>query len=454
MPRDPLAAQPRDPVQALEPYDPSAGHGPWDERLAAHLLRRAVCGPRPGQAAEWSARTPAAACEALFAPPDDFRAEAWARAGAALASAGDRSRLAAWWLMKLTQEERAPGARLTLFWHDHFACAQSKVADLGFLFRQHQSFVALGEGRFLDLLLALARDPALLRYLDGDSNRRGLPNENLAREILELFTLGVGNYSEDDVREAARALTGRVVRGRDYRFVPEYHDPGAKRVLGADSADGDAVCRIAVAQPACARFMARKLWRFYVSPEPPEDVVALLAERWRERDLDLAWLLRTMLESRAFYSAESYRSLVKSPAELVAGTVRALDAQPDFEACARACAEMGQELFEPPGVQGWADGEAWIHSAAWLARVNFSGRVAEGAAALTRGAPLERLFPPRRRTDPSAALDDLAGAFLGGDLPESRTAALCDALDGMTDDAARFRAAAHAVLCTPEHQLA
>jgi uncharacterized protein (DUF1800 family) len=456
-----LTLRPQDPERALEAYDPAHGHGPWDERLAAHLLRRAVGGPRPGQAEALARAAPAAAVDGLFASRVPSREEAWDRSGAALATGGERSRLAAWWLMKLAQEERAPGARLTLFWHDHFACAQSKVGDLGFLFAQHRSFAALGEGRFLELLLALARDPALLRFLDGDSNRRGLPNENLAREILELFTLGLGSYEEEDVREAARALTGRVVRGRAYRFVPEYHDPGAKKVLGTDAPDGDAVCRAAVAHPACARFLAAKLWRFYVSPDPPADVIALLAERWRARDLDVAWLLRTLLGSRAFFSAESYRTLVKSPADFVVGTVRALGAAPDYEECARACAAMGQELFEPPGVQGWADGEAWMHSAAWLARVNFAARVADGAPELTRGAALDELFPPRRRGDADAVIADLSRALLGGELPALRTRALRRALVDATDTAssaadttAKFRACAHAILCAPEAHLA
>jgi len=448
-----LTVRPRDPDEALQAYDPAQGHGPWDERLAAHLLRRALGGPRPGEARALAQQAPSKAVNSFFSSRDEAHEAAWSRAGAALASGGERTRLAAWWLMKLVQEDRAPGARLTLFWHGHFACAQSKVGDLGFLFRQHQSFAQLGEGRFLELLLAIARDPAMLRFLDGDSNRRGIPNENLARETLELFTLGVGNYSEQDIREAARALTGRVVRGRDYRFVEAYHEPGDKQLLGVDAPDGDAVCRIAAGQPACARFLTAKLWQFYVSPEPAEDVIALLAERWREHELEVAWLVRTLLASRAFYSAESYRSLVKSPVDLVVGTIRALGAQPDFEACARACSDMGQDLFEPPGVQGWAGGEAWIHSASWLARTNYAGRVAEGAAALTRGAALDALFPPKRREDASAALSDLASAFLGGDLPAPRARALQAAVASSSSGAA-FRAAAHAVLCAPEYHLA
>lgn len=451
--RAPLAPMPCDPAAALAPYEPAAGHGPWDERHSAHLLRRALGGPRPGEAQKFGAAGPEAALARVFGPPDAARERMWADAGRALGAGGERDRLAAWWLMKLVQDDRAPGSRLTLFWHDHFACAQSKVGDMGFLLRQHETFVRLGEGPFAPLLLALAQDPALLRFLDGDGNRRGIPNENLAREILELFSLGVGHYSEADVKEAARALTGRTVRGRDYRFIAEHHDPAAKTVFGQRVDDGDDVCRLAAAQPACARFLAGKFWRHYVSPEPADEVLDLLAQRWREHDLNAAWLVRELCASRAFYSAEAYRSLVKSPVDLVVGTVRALGAKPDYEACARACSAMGQQLFEPPGVQGWADGEAWIHSAAWIARTNFAARIAEGAADFVRGAALDVLFPPARRGAAETALQDLAGALLGGDLPAARAAALQPALSAASSPEAAFRTAAHAVLCLPEYQL-
>jgi hypothetical protein len=227
-------------------------------------------------------------------------------------------------------------------------------------------------------------------------------------------------------------------------------------LLGESAHDGDDVCQIAAAQPACARFLAAKLWRFYVAPDPPADAIELLAERWRDHGLETAWLVRTLCASRAFFSAEAYRAIVKSPVDLVIGTVRALDARPDFEACAAACAAMGQDLFEPPGVQGWAEGEGWIHSAAWIARGDFAARVADGEAAFTRGAALDVLFPPARRSDPFAAIEDLAAALLGGDMPEERAVALRSALAAAFSlpGSAGFRAAAHAVLCAPETHLA
>ncbi|HEX9793027.1 MAG TPA: DUF1800 family protein, partial [Planctomycetota bacterium] len=344
---------PRDPAQALAPYDPRAGHGPWDARLAAHLLRRALGGGTPRQARALARGGAAEAVASVFGASEPAREAAWERLGRAAALAGEDEGLAAWLLLALAQESRATGARLALFWHGHFACARSKVRENEFLRHQQQTLLDAGAGPFEQLALSIAREPAMLRFLDGDGNRRGTPNENLGREILELFVLGEGNYTEDDVKEGARCLTGRTVRRGRYMFVPEHHDPRPKAVLGRMIGDGDDFVRLAVAQPACPRFLIGKLWRFYVSPEPPQDVVDLLAERWREHGLETAWLLRSLLGSRAFFSAQAWRSLVKSPADYAVGVVRALAARPDFRRLARTCAAMGQALFEPPGVQGW-----------------------------------------------------------------------------------------------------
>lgn len=374
---EPLPSWPGDPAEALAAYRPESGHGPWNVATAAHLLRRALGGSSPAERARVLEQGPAAALDALFRPPAPERLERWERLGRRLAPQGIEA-LAGWWLLKLVEAREAPGPRLTLFWHDHFATSADKVTDTGLLLEQHQTFVRYGEGPFEDLLRAVAWDPAMLRFLDGDSNRRGLPNENLAREILELFSLGPGHYTEHDIREAARALTGRTVRrGRPVQ-VPEHHDPGPKTVLGQKVQDGDDLVRVIVAREACPRFLIRKLWRFYVSPEPREDCVELLAGTWREHGLEVRWLVRTLLASRAFFSREAWRSRVKSPVELVVDAARAGGLRPDYVALARACTRMGQSLFRPPGVQGWQEGEAWIHSAAWIERCNFAARFAAG----------------------------------------------------------------------------
>ncbi len=456
---EPLAPLPRDPVQALAPYRPERGHGPWDARTAAHLLRRALCGEAPARVARLVNLGAGKAVADLFRPRDPERESLWARLGRSLSQEA-RGDLAGWWLMKLAQDGRAPGTRLTLFWHDHFACALSKVKSLPALFRQHQLFVEKGEGPFEELVLGVVRDPAMLHFLDCDSNRRGRPNENLSREMMELFTLGVGHYTEKDIKEAARALTGYAARDGRFLFVPENHDPKPKRVLGAEIQNGEDFCRRAVAQRTCPQFLAGKLWRWYVSPDPPAGAIGLLAERWREHGLETKWVVRTLLSSRAFFSAEAHRSLVKSPVDYTVGLTRTLGAKPDFKVLARACDAMGQKLFEPPGVQGWKGGEAWIHATAWIERVNFAARVANGDGSLTRGVEVERLFPDARK-DPHAALVELLQVFLQSELSPPRRALLERSLfseeyagSPAPSPEVFFPSAAHAVLSLPEYHLA
>lgn len=446
-----LPSCPADPAQALEPYRPEHGHGPWDRRGASQLLRRALGGARPGQLPVALDEGPQAAAERLFAPADAAHEEQLAALGQTLARGADRRRLAAWWLLKLLDEQRATGARLALFWHGHFACAQAKVDDLSALCSQHQLFVDRGAGPFAELLSELIRDPALLRFLDGDGNRRGRPNENLARELLELFTLGEGAYSEEDIRGAARALTGYSL-GRDgFRFIPEHHDPDSKQVLGRTIDDGDDLLAAAVAQPACPRWLAGRLWRFYVSPEPPSDVLELLAERWRAQDLRVDWLLKTLLSSRAFFSAESYRSLVKSPVDYAIGALRASDLRPDLVTVARACDEMGQRLFDPPGVQGWAGGQAWIHAAAWIVRVNYAARLAKLAAKSGDGSD-ESLLPGRLAGDAEGLVGHLVERLLDDDLGSARRRSLVAAA-AQNSEAGPGSTAVQSVLCAPEYHL-
>lgn len=445
---------PRSPEEALEPYQPELGHGPWDAGLVAHLLRRAVGGARPGQTkAALQSQGPEPLLAQLFRPRDAARQQQeqrWARHGIALAQ-GERSDWAAGWLMRLLAEDRAPGMRLTLFWHGHFANALSKVRELPWMEQQQQTFLTYGEGPFLLLAKAMLRDPAMLRFLDGDANRRGLPNENLGREFLELFTLGVGPYTEMDVQEAARALTGRTVRRGAYHAEAMHHDRKPKTVLGKTIQDGDDLAEVAVAHLACPRFLIRELWRFYVAPSLPEKVEELLAERWREHDLDITWLLRTMLSSRVFFAPEAVNSLVSSPVDFTIKTIRALGSRPQLSAVERACAAMGQALGEPPGVQGWAGGEAWIHTTAWLERTRFAENIAHGREDLLRDA---KGFPTAQGESSKELLQNLLQRFLPSGLAPPRLASLLTQLDaeGLSAEEARTKAA-YAVLSLPEYHL-
>jgi len=446
---------PQDPHAALEAYDPQQGHGPWDAHHVAHLLRRAVGGPMPGQVEEMRRSTADQVLETLFQPSDISLESIWGASGVALAATNERPRLASWWLMKLAQDEYALGNRLAVFWHDHFATTWSKIQDGQQMLTQHSALLALGAGPFRKLLHAMVEDPAMLRFLDGDSNRRGLPNENLARELFELFALGPGNYTEADIREAARALTGNTVRQGSFVFEKMFHDPELKTVFGKTIHNSKELVDLTVRQPACAEFLAAKLWRYYVSPNPPEDVLQLLVERWRDHDLNTGWLVRTLLASRAFHASSSIFSLIKSPIEYVVGVIRAVSGRPDPREMDAAASLMGQELFEPPGVQGWQGDSAWIHTASWLERTKFASAVASGRRGFLRDAPLGRLFPQRHRLNCEDLLDDMLAVFLPSGLSEDRRALLEKQLESSPNRVTTtlLQETAYSVMCLPEYHL-
>ncbi len=233
-------------------------------------------------------------------------------------------------------------------------------------------------GRFDELLHAVAKDPAMLIYLDSASNRRGSPNENFAREVMELFTLGEGHYREDDVKQAARAFTGWSIDldSGDYVFRRMLHDGGEKTVLGrTGNFDGDAVLDILLAQPASSEFIVRKLWREFVSPQPDEARVKTIAAQFRASGWNIAQPVRALLLQPEVIARDEDNALVKSPAELVVGLVRQSGGELTQPAAAAvAIAGMGQNLFSPPNVRGWPGADAWINTHTLLARKQFLER--------------------------------------------------------------------------------
>jgi uncharacterized protein (DUF1800 family) len=247
------------------------------------------------------------------------------------------------------------------------------------MYRQNVMLRQHALGNFAGLLHAASKDPAMIIYLDSASNRKGQPNENFAREVMELFTMGEGQYGEADIREAARAFTGWSIEPEtgEYRWRPFFHDDGAKTVLGkTGNFDGDAVLDILLARPATAEFITRKLWREFVSPEPDEREVKRIAARFRDSGYDIRTALRWILLSPAFWSAEARASLVKSPVDLVVGTLRSFQFETgDVLPFAIVTAGLGQNLFAPPNVKGWPGGEAWINSSTLLARKQFLERL-------------------------------------------------------------------------------
>jgi uncharacterized protein (DUF1800 family) len=299
--------------------------------------------------------------------------------------ARDTLALRGWWIDEMLATPSPLTERMTLFWHNHFVSSQQKVRPARLMYAQNATFRRFAVGDFRALLHAAAKDPAMEVYLDTVQNRKGAPNENFAREVMELFTLGEGHYTEQDVKEAARAFTGWSI-DRDtgaFVFRPRLHDDGSKTIFGQrGNFDGDAVLDLILARPDTSRFVVQKLWQEFVSPEPDANAVARIAERFRASGYDIKVALRGLLLDPAFWAPANRGTLVKSPVELVVGTLHTLEVSPPAGLpYALAAAGMGQNLFAPPNVKGWPGGERWINATTLLARKQFLARLARGTPA-------------------------------------------------------------------------
>ncbi len=288
--------------------------------------------------------------------------------------------LRAWWMHEMLVTPSPITERMTLFWHNHFVSSQQKVRLSRLMYQQNATLRAHALGSFAQLLHAASKDPAMLIYLDTAQSRKGQPNENFAREVMELFTLGEGQYAEADIKEAARAFTGWSVdrdTGR-YLFRPGVHDNGVKTVLGRSGRfDGDAVLDVILARPQVSEFIVAKMWREFVSVDPDPREVARIAQIFRGRDYDIKVALRALLLTDAFWDAGNRGTMVKSPVELVVGTLRQLDVAPSGATpFVVVAAGMGQNLFAPPNVKGWPGGEQWINTNSLLVRKQFLDRIA------------------------------------------------------------------------------
>ncbi len=289
------------------------------------------------------------------------------------ANALETRRVALWWAGRMVATPRPLEEKMTLFWHGHFATSETKVRDYRKLLLQNRTLREHATGNFRELLMAVMRDPAMLVYLDNGQNIKDHPNENFGRELLELFTMGVGNYTEGDIREASRAFTGWTNDALDFRFDQDKHDDGTKEFLGHRGAfDGDDIVDIILAQPVTAEFVSSKIYRFFVREDPSAATTTRLARVFREADYELKPLLRAIFLSRDFYSAPSVATQIKSPVQLLVSTYRKLGLSraptiPDFNAQTR---RLGQALLYPPNVAGWSGGRTWITPATLLERGN------------------------------------------------------------------------------------
>ncbi len=299
-------------------------------------------------------------------------------------------RLKAYWLFRIVFGSDPLTEKMTLFWHGHFATSNRKVQNVGRMLVQNELFRRHALGDFGELAAAILSDPAMLVWLDGAGSRKEKPNENLAREFLELFTLGAGHYTEADIRQAARALTGWVNDGQEGDYAAPIHfdrtgfDGGMKTFLGRTGPwNARDIVGLALERPAAAEHLARELYRFFVrdDEEPGPDLLRPLADEIRVHHFSIRPVLGLILRSRHFYSGEVRRHLIKSPIEFSAGLVRILDiprSRVDLVMLGSICDRQGQSLFYPPNVKGWDGGRAWISSSNMLARANWSANLIWG----------------------------------------------------------------------------
>jgi uncharacterized protein (DUF1800 family) len=448
------------------PYEPT-GDDPWDLRKAAHLHRRAGFGATRAELLRDVAAGPEASVERLFQPAalPPLEAEAIEGLRQTARSSSNLDLLKVCWLNRIIHGPDPLREKLTLFWHGHFATSNRKVESVALMDRQNQTLRTNALGDFAAILEAIIADPAMLVWLDGGTSKKGKPNENFAREFLELFTLGTGHYTERDVREAAKAFTGWVredLRG-GFRDTPSFHhepkevDDGPKTFLGEAGRWGPSdIVQITLKSPDAANFLARKLYRWFVSEsgQPSRELIDTLADEVKRHKFAIGPIVKVILRSRQFYSGLVSRQRIKSPVEFSAGLVRMLEVpRPALNplALSAACDAEGQELFAPPNVEGWLGGSLWINSGTLLERTNW-------AADLVWGRPENGLLP----FDPldwaaryKVPVKEAAAAFLdlllaGDTSPEARRLVLAAGRDGSADG---IRKALQRVANCPEFQL-
>ncbi len=488
-----------DPAGAWEPWKPDA-RDPFNARWAGHLYRRAAFGASPDRIARAVRDGLEPTIKELLAGSADREENdaILARTGEQFVALESIDMIRGWWVYSMLHSGHPLREKMTLFWHNHFATSVVKVKSAALMYRQNQLLRKHALGEFRPFLREVGRDVAMLLWLDSNQSVKGRPNENYARELMELFSLGVGNYTEKDVREAARAFTGWHTDEEQtaFAFNKDDHDDGMKTVLGRSGKwTGDDLVPILLDQPACGLFIAGKLYREFISETvPSRALLEPLAKRFRASGGDIADMVGTMLRSRLFFSPHALLRRIKSPVEFVLGAVQAAWAGPvGTPGLAAAIGRMGQKLFAPPNVKGWPGGRTWLSTSTLLARNNFAedvamGRGASFAARTEEGSDLFEVAPPRFATpeekkdprphvptDPPPAFD-LAPRFkkIDATKPAEMVEQLLDLfVPGCASDNTRkqvsaylaegrptgahlrerIREAAHAVLCSAEYQL-
>ena len=489
----------------LRPYKPTAEQ-PFDRVKAAHLLNRAGFGGTeaeieqvlklgPQDAVDWLCDFPDAPAEeqsrsdvpdlsSIEGYPRDFRELQQKYRGMTpeermqyrqMLQRANReavSATAGWWLRRMAHGPYPLQEKLTLFWHGHFTTSAKDERAALLMWMQNELLRRNVLGNFREYVRQISRDPAMLDYLNNQQNRKKRPNENYARELMELFTLGIGNYTEHDIREAARAFTGWAHDGDEFIFRKYDHDEGEKQFFGKrGNFDGDDVIDIILNHPACARYIASRFWTYFAYEDGEPALLESLGQHLRESKWEMRPLMRTMLTSHAFYSERAIGSQIKSPVQLVVGTVRMLGVEmPPVRAIQGALNQMGQVPLEPPNVKGWPGGRQWINTSTLFVRYNTAMRlVGDGGqpARLVRGNRDRRrggggaaggdanvtFAVQKGGNDPLAVVNYWVARLIQRPIDEEKKQILIDALADRPNDEAAVKKMVQLIVSMPEYQL-
>jgi len=388
-----------------------------------------------------------------------------------------------WWLNRMATGPRPLQEKMALFWHGHFATSFEKVRDIYFMWHQNDIFRRLATGNWTLLLMEVGKDPAMLVWLDQAQSRKEHPNENYAREVMELFALGEGHYTEHDIAEAARALTGWSLDRQQqcYVYRPFAHDNGNKTIFGqTGNYDGDDFINLIVAQPQSAKFITAKIWNYFAGVEPSAKLNEALADNFRTNGNNFKPFLHAMFRSEEFYSADIVRNQVKSPVQWLIGTIRILETElPPPLISWGMTRQLGQDLFAPPNVKGWDGGVTWITTNTLLTRYNDAQALVEGSMPpLTAGdfggkgggngqkamrvlehmrvggVKLDKILTPEDRKDNHTIIASLQNRLFQTTLKKDQQDALQEFLDAKTKMSdADILTAIRLMMSTPEYQV-
>ncbi len=396
------------PTEAWKPFEPSANR-PWDNRLAAHLLRRSGFGGSIKEIVAAQNKGIQKAIEQIFSQTDDASIEGEMEAAGRLVSGGpDARQLASWWLLRMVKTPCPFLEKMTLFWHGHFATGADKVMNSRAMFRQNQLVRKHALGTFGPFVKDMSSDVAMLVYLDSEENRKTRPNENYARELLELFCLGPGNYSEKDIKEIARCFTGWEIRRGKFHFNEHQHDNKPKSFLDATgNFDGNDAIEVVLKQDAAPKFIARKLIRYFLfdGAEIPDALLAPVASHIRETEFDIRSTVKMILSSNLFFSPVSVGQKIKSPVELGIGFLRFFEASTNVTELSEKLFELGQLPLYPPNVKGWTGGKTWINASTILARANLITEILSNGKTKYKAGSLQAWADSQRDLKPTESLE-------------------------------------------------